>query len=71
MITKKDAKEFAKKHRKDGVIVFYFDFNQRIEFGYASYGKDKNHCDSTKAIADEIFDKIMNGEIKTLKCFKR
>lgn len=62
-ITKKDCEVLSKKYRRDGVIIFHFDFDLKIELGYASYGKDKKYCDKMKAIAEQIYDKIMNGEI--------
>ncbi|KKN59943.1 hypothetical protein LCGC14_0536930 [marine sediment metagenome] len=62
-ITKKDCEVLSKKHGRDGVIIISFNF-EKGEFGYASYGKDKKYCDKMKAIADQIYDKIINGEFQ-------
>lgn len=63
-ITKKDCEALSKKYRRDGVIILHFYLTERCEFGYASYGKNKKHCDLMKIIADQIYDKILSGEIK-------
>ena len=65
-ITKKDCEVLSTKYRRDGVIIFHFYFTGRCEFGYASYGKDKKYFDKMKKIADQIYDKILSGEIKII-----
>ena len=56
-----EAKRIAKKYGMDGVVIFFIKGDQ---LGFASYGKDRQHCRRYGAFADEVFDKVMMEEIK-------
>jgi hypothetical protein len=53
--TKETAEEVAKRHEKDVVIVFHVDAHEG-EWGYASYGKDRAHCEAAQGLADTMYE---------------
>jgi hypothetical protein len=53
--TKDTAEEVAKRHGKDAVIVFHVDA-QESQWGYASYGKDRAHCEAARGLADAMYE---------------
>ena len=53
--TKDTAEEIARHHGKDAVIVFHVD-TQEGQWGYASYGKDRAHCESARRLADAMYE---------------
>ncbi len=54
------AKNIAKRHGKDMVIVLYFTDER---YGYASYGKNPRLCDRVRIVADHIADLIEKGHL--------
>jgi hypothetical protein len=59
-----DAKAVAKKHGKDGIIIFHLDKSKGV-FGYASYGRDRAQCQEMQDLADRMFDAAAGEEPKT------
>jgi 1,4-dihydroxy-2-naphthoyl-CoA synthase len=58
-----DAKKLCVRDGKAGVIIFHF--NGDGSFGFASYGRDRKRCRLMGRIADQIFDRIEQGDIQT------
>ena len=58
-LTKSVAKSIAQRFDKSMVIVYHFRGDG--EFGYVSYGSDKERCDMAKSIADEMWEYVMNS----------
>ena len=52
---KDEAERIANRHQKDAVIVFHIDV-EAGEWGYASYGKDRPHCDAARQLADAMYE---------------
>ena len=53
--TLNEAKELAKKHKKEWIIILHSDGET---LGYASYGQDKQTCIFAKQLADVAYDAI-------------
>jgi hypothetical protein len=50
-----DARRIAKQHDLLRCVVFFTGVDGRI--GYASYGKTRQLCDSTRSVADALWNK--------------
>ena len=55
-----DARALARKHNLARCVVFFTTSNGRI--GYASYGKTRQLCDSTRQLADRMWDHWSAGQ---------
>lgn len=59
--TIKDAKALAEKYDQDGVIVFFFKGDQ---YGFSSYGMDREQCDRFGNFGNQVAELIESGKIK-------
>jgi hypothetical protein len=48
------ARDAAQQLNADRVVIVYTTSNG--QFGYASYGRDKNLCDKAKRLGDALFE---------------
>jgi len=56
-----DARSLAKKHGLQRCIVFFTGADGRI--GYASYGADKHLCESTRDVADSLWEPYIQATL--------
>ena len=54
------AKNIAKRHGKDEVVVFWIHGG---DYGYASYGRNPQLCNEAQKIADRLADWIESGHL--------
>ena len=57
-----DAKALAMKYRKLGVMVLHFG-GRNMQYGGASYGMTRRHCDAMGKLLDRIMELIDQGII--------
>ena len=57
--TIKECQAIAKKHGLKGVIVF--GFTENGGFGYASYGKDREHCRAVGEMLSKFMDSLFKA----------
>lgn len=55
-----EVKELVDKHKLKGGILLFFDGQK---YGYVEYGRNKLYCRVMKAIADQIYKEIEDGDI--------
>jgi hypothetical protein len=55
--TTDEIRDLSKKHDLGRAILIYTDKDD-LSLGYVSYGKDKHTCDTTKKLADLVYDYI-------------
>ena len=48
-----DARRFAKRWGKAGVVIFFLD---KDGLGYASYGQNRDLCNHMRAFADRVIE---------------
>ena len=57
------VKKFCKTFDYDGVFTFFFDFETK-EFGYTSYGTNRKKSAQVKAIAEQVYNLIVQGNVE-------
>ena len=62
MIGINDAKQLARRENRTGVVVFHFDL-ENDDFGFASYGKNRAHCQKMREWAGRVMDATEAGDI--------
>ena len=53
-----DARRFAKRWGKAGVVIFFVD---KGGLGYASYGLNRELCNEMRAFADRVIERENEG----------